>query len=292
MAFLIGIVAKSASYLVKSVPSSLEESVRKAASNAAGRTIRASLVLLRLETLKQKSDHSDIPDLVEQEFFEQAVLITQNTFQQEFSQFEHFSREDIAVIISEAARRIHGELKNPKNIAKLVNVYLKELEEAANLQKDLIQEFISEIEHETKKRDAIPSWRRRRAVLTYYLGQGTIPVAIIFLIIAAFIHAYWNETHRDYDEAFVYLTMLVVFVVMLRFWFWLETDLFPHAPEGSKISRKAYLTQPQGYFDKRIRFAIWFAITLLTGALILVVTLLTIQMIGDSQDLSQQYQHL
>jgi hypothetical protein len=39
-------------------------------------------------------------------------------------------------------------------------------------------------------------------------------------------------------------------------WFNIEAELFPSPPEGTSQSRKAYLTQPGGYFDDPIRVLI------------------------------------
>ncbi|MHA2231110.1 MAG: urease accessory protein UreH domain-containing protein, partial [Candidatus Hodarchaeales archaeon] len=249
-----------------------------------GRTIRAGVVLLRLEILKQKSPHPDGNDLHDQKLFREISAIAHTTFAQEFANVEQISSEDIAAIVSDSAQKLHEELRMATNLAELMNSYLEELNEAGNIQQELIQEFITKFQRETEEQKAKSPWPRRRAVLAYYLGRWTNPIGLGVLALAAFVHAFWYEAQGDYQQTLGYLAGLLTFVVMLSIWFWLEAGLFPHPPKDSGISQKAYLTQIGGYFDNPKQFALWFVWTLIFGGLILLAMLLTIQTISSSND--------
>ncbi len=286
MAFLLGVVARSSTNLVRNAPSTPEVPIQEIASKAAGKAIRAGVLHLRLENLTQKSPLSDTPGLPYHEYFGELVAIIQTTFEREFAKVEDLSNEAVVSTVTLAAEKLYLELRKPKNLAKVMSLYLKELEEAVNVPQKLIQEFITEFKVKTKKRKAQrPSWPRRRAMLGYYLGRWTIPIGLGFLIFAAFVHAYWYEARGNFDTAFGYLAAMFICLVMLRLWFWLEDDIIPQAPKESNISRKAFLTQPGGYFENPRRFLIWGTVTLLVMGLMLLATVLTIQTLGGSNEI-------
>ncbi|MHA2496766.1 MAG: hypothetical protein ACXAEI_14885 [Candidatus Hodarchaeales archaeon] len=287
MAFLLGVVARSSTNLVRNTPSTPEVPIQEIASKAAGKAIRAGVLHLRLEKLTQKSPLSDTPGLPYHEYFGELVAIIETTFEREFAKVEDLSDEAVASTVTLAAEKLYLELRKPKNLAKVMSLYLKELEEAVNVPQKLIQEFITEFKvAQTKKRKAQrPSWPRRRAMLGYYLGRWTIPIGLGFLIFAAFVHAYWYEARGNYDTAFGYLAAMFIFLVMLRLWFWFESDIIPQPLKDSNLSRKAFLTQTGGYFENSRRFLIWCIITLLVIGLILLATVLTIQTLGGSNEI-------
>ncbi|MFW9916907.1 MAG: hypothetical protein ACFFGZ_14975 [Candidatus Thorarchaeota archaeon] len=285
MAFLLGVVARSSTNLVKNTPSSPEAPIQEIASKAAGKAIRAGVLHLRLESLTQKSPLPDASGLPYQEYFGELVAIIQTTFEQEFAKVEELSDEAIVSTVTLAAEKLFLELRKPKNLAKVMSLYLKELEEAVNVPQELVQEFITEFHREAKKRKVKPSWPRQRAVLGYYLGRWTIPIGLGFFIFAAFVHAYSYEARGNYDTAFGYLAAMFTCLVMLRLWFWFEGDLIPQPPKDSNLSRKAFLTQPGGYFENPRRFLVWCTVTLLVMALMLLATVLTIQTLGGSNEI-------
>lgn len=261
--------------------------IQEITSKAAGKAIRAGILHLRLESLTQKSPLPDTSSLPYQEYFGELVAIIQTTFERDFAKVEDLSDEVVVSTVTLAAEKLFLELRKPKNLAKVMSLYLKELEEAVNVPQELVQEFITEFHREAKKRKVKPSWPRRRAALGYYLGRWTVPIGLGFLIFAAFIHAYWYEARGNYDTAFGYLAAMFIFLVMLRLWFWFEGDIIPRPPKESSLSRKAFLTQPGGYFEKPLQFLIWSVITLLVIGLLLLATVLTIQRLGGSNEIQQ-----
>ena len=271
VAFLLGVVARSSTNLIRNAPSTPEVPIQEVASKAAGKAIRAGVLHLRLEDLTQKSPLSDTAGLPYQEYFGELVAIIETTFEREFAKVEDLSDEVVTSTVTLAAEKLYLELRKPKNLAKVMSLYLKELEETVNVPQKLIQEFITEFKvAQTKKRKAHrPSWPRRRAMLGYYLGPWTIPIGLGFLIFAAFVHAYWYEARGNYDTAFGYLAAMFIFVVMLRLWFWFAGDIIP--------SKESDLT--------KFPFLIWCTVTLLVMGLMLLATVLTLQTLGGSNEI-------
>jgi hypothetical protein len=94
-------------------------------------------------------------------------------------------------------------------------------------------------------------------VLAYYLARWAVPTALLIMALDGLVLAYWYNSQGDYENAWRHSLMLLGLVI-IPLWFWLEKDLFPQAPEESDLSRKAFLTRSGGYFDHPLRFLLWF----------------------------------
>lgn len=112
-------------------------------------------------------------------------------------------------------------------------------------------------------------WYSRRALLAYYLARWAGTVFVLIMALDGLVLAYWYSSQGDYENARRYSVMLLA-LLWIPLWFWLEKDLFPQAPEESSLSRKAFLTQPGGYFHHPLRFLLSFVqAVLLTGLVVL-----------------------
>ena len=96
-----------------------------------------------------------------------------------------------------------------------------------------------------------------RAILAYYLGVWQIAIVLLIGAIDCAILAIYYQLHED-ESHLAYVLLPFLFIFMIFLWYKIETEWYPHPPEGSLITRKEFLTQPGGYFDHPIRFLIGF----------------------------------
>jgi hypothetical protein len=78
---------------------------------------------------------------------------------------------------------------------------------------------------------------------------------VVFSIDFAALSVFF-QLHGESQSVIDYAILSIGCIVLLVLWVNIEADLFPSPPAGTNLSRKAYLTQPGGYFDDPIRFAI------------------------------------